>query len=80
MSSTLEVDKELSGVERMLISAMLQAQLEYEAYIQMRCKGIIGDNQLAARKAELEQDINLIKAKGEVLLGKPLDYLFDTAS
>lgn len=79
ISSTLEMDKELNGIERMLMSSMLQAQLEYEAYVQMRCKGLIGDNQLATRKAELEQDVNLIKAKGEALLGKPMDYLFDAA-
>lgn len=79
LSSTLEMEKSVTGIERMLISAILQAQLEYDAYIQMRCKGIIGDSQLAERRTELEQDVNLIKAKGEELLGKPLDYLFDTA-
>lgn len=79
MSSTLEMEKSVTGVERMIISAILQAQLEYDAYIQMRCKGVIGDTQLAERRNELEQDINLLKTKGEQLLGKPLDYLFDIA-
>ena len=76
-SSTLEIDKPLSGVERMLLSAILQAQLEYEVYVQMAYKQIVTGSELATRKAELENDVNAIKAKGEQLLGKPLDYLFE---
>ena len=77
LSSTLELPGNLTGIERMLISAVLQAQLEYEGYILMRVKGVVTDAQLAARKNELEQDVNLIKSKGEALLNKPLDYIFE---
>lgn len=77
LSSTLDVPNELTGIERMLINAVLQAQLEYEAYISLRTKGYITDAQLHGRKAELEQSVNLLKAKGEVLLGRPLDNIFD---
>lgn len=77
VSSTLEVPKEITGIERMLLSAMLQAQIEYEVYIQMAVKGVITQSQLVTRKGELENDVNMIKNKGEELLGKPLDYLFE---
>ena len=77
VSSTLEVDRPLTGIERMLMSAILQAQLEYEAYIQLTCKGTITNSQLETRRQELERDVNLLKAKAEELLGKPVDYIFD---
>ena len=77
LSSTLEVPKELTGIERMLVNAVLQAQLEYEAYISLRTKGYITDAQLHSRRAELEQSVNLLKAKGEVLLGRPLNNIFN---
>jgi hypothetical protein len=80
LSTVLDVGKPLNGIERMLMSAILQSQLEYEAYIQMRCKGIIGDSQLADRKKELEQDVNLLKSKGEALTGKSMDYIFDLSN
>lgn len=77
VSSTLEMDKPLNGIERMVVTAILQAQLEYEAYIQLACKGTITNSQLETRKSELEQDVNLLVAKAEQLLGKPINYLFD---
>ena len=79
-STTLEVGRVLTGVERMIISLTLQAQLEYEGYIQLCCKGYVTQTQLEERKKYLEQSVNLIKQKGEVLLGKPVDYLFELVS
>ena len=77
ISSTLEMDRELSGVERMLASAILQAQLEYDGYVQMRAKGYVTNEQLFSRRTELVDAVNLIKKKGEEILGKSLDYIFE---
>lgn len=77
VSSTLEIDKDLTGVERMLISAILQSQLEYEAYIQLVCKGTITASEFEQRKKSLEQDMTMLANKAEEILGKPVDYLFD---
>lgn len=75
-STTLELEREVSGIERMIISSLLQAQLEYAGYIQLHQKGYVSDNEFNTRKQCLEEDVNLLKMKGEKLLGKSLDYLF----
>ena len=80
LSSTLDISRSLCGIERMVISAILQAQLEYEAYIQMSMKGYITSSEFDMRKKVLTEDIAGLVAKGEALLGKPLDYLFDLAN
>jgi hypothetical protein len=40
----------------------------------------VTDKEFNDRKLNLEQSVNTIKIKGEQLLGKPLDYLFDMVS
>ena len=77
LESSVDIDRGLNGVERMLVASIMQAQMEYTGYVQMYCKGFVTQSQLAERKLNLESDINTIKAKGEELLGKPLDYLFE---
>ena len=77
LESSVDIDRGLNGVERMLVASIMQAQMEYTGYVQMYCKGLVTQSQLAERKLNLESDINTIKAKGEELLGKPLDYLFE---
>ncbi len=77
LESSVDIDRGLNGVERMLLASIMQAQMEYAGYVQMACKGLITQSQLAERKLNLEGDINTIKAKGEELLGKTLDYLFE---
>lgn len=79
ISAVLEVERSLSGIERMLISAILQCQLEYEAYINLRFKGYITDSEYEDRKRMLEQEINALIKTGEGLLNKPMDYLFKIA-
>lgn len=77
LETTLRVDKELSGGERMLVSAILQAQLEYTAYCQLAFKGLITPVELATRKKSLEDGVEAIKQKAESVLGKSLDYLME---
>ena len=75
LETVLKLDRTVSGAERMLISAMLQLQLEYTAYCQLAFKGIVTGTELSNRKKELEDGINAIKAKAEGVLGKSLDDL-----
>ena len=73
LETELNVERKLSGAERMLISAILQAQLEFMAYTQLGVKGLITQTELDNRKKELETSVALIKAKGEKVLGTDLD-------
>lgn len=73
LETTLKVDKQLTGAERMFISAILQVQLEYTAYCQLAFKGLVTDSQLKSRKKELEDGINAIKSKAEGILNISLD-------
>lgn len=80
VSSTLDLERELTGVERMIISAILQAQIEYEAYIQLRFKGLVTETEFYQRKASLEQEVQALKVKAEAILGKSFDNMFTTAN
>lgn len=78
LETTLKVEDNLSGAERMFISAALQVQLEYTAYCQLAFKGLITETELKNRKKELEEGINAIKQKAEAVLKKSLDKYLDT--
>lgn len=70
-------DQKLSGIERMLIAAIMQAQLEYEAFLNLKCKGLITSEELNGRKIDLVQDLQSLINKAEELLGKPMDKYFE---
>ncbi len=76
LESTLKMNKELTGAERVLLAALLQVQLEYEAYVGFLCKGQISQDEFDARKAQLEHEANIIKMKAESVLQKSLDEYF----
>lgn len=73
LESVLKVDEELSGAERMLLTALLQAQLEYSAYVQLVMKKLVSEEDFYARKEALEQEITRIKAKVEEVTGRTMD-------
>lgn len=75
----LKLEHEVSGAERMFISALLQVQLEYTAYCQLAFKGLITNTELANRKDELEKGVNAIMEKAESILGKSLDNYINIA-
>ena len=77
LETTLRLEQAVTGGERMLISALLQAQLEYTAYCQLAFKGLVTSDQLMQRKTYLEEGINAIRTKVEGILGKSLDGLFE---
>lgn len=76
ISSTLNMEKALTGIERMIVSAALQIQIEYEAYFQLASKGFVTASEFEDRKKYLTESINALVIKGEELMGKPVDYLF----
>lgn len=78
-TSTVEFDHPLIGVERMFVTAIIEIQMEYTAYISLTAKGLITNSQLAERKEMLEQGLYSIKFKADQILGpgvidKYLDY------
>lgn len=70
-------DKQLTGAERMLLSAILQAQLEYSVYCNLVQKGTITVTELQERRVQLENSVLAVKNKAEQVLGRELDEYFD---
>ena len=56
-------DVELSGAERMLLSAILQAQLEYTAYCNLAYKGLVTNTELQNRRNQLVNSVMSIKRR-----------------
>lgn len=68
-TSSVKIDKPLTGIERMFIMSIMQIQMEYTCYINLATKGTITPRQLEERKQALEEDLFSIKYKAESLLG-----------
>ena len=78
MTSTVHFEKPLTSAERVLLSALLEIQLEYTAYVNLVGKGYITATEFNERRAILEKEINDLKNKAESVLRKPLDKYFET--
>lgn len=74
--TTLKVEEKISGAERMLIAAILEAQLEYNLYINLHLKGFITNTEINDRREELIRNVSLIKEKAEEVLGVSMDKYF----
>ena len=68
-TSTVRFDHPLIGIERMFVTAILEIQMEYTAYINLTTKGLITNTQFQQRKEELEQNLYNIKVKADQILG-----------
>ena len=68
-TTSVDLDKPLTGIERMFISAILQIQMEYTAYINLVSKGIVTKTQFEQRKSALEESLYSIKYKADQILG-----------
>ena len=68
-TSTVKFDNPLVGIERMFVTAIIEIQMEYTAYINLASKGIITQSQLTERKLMLEQSLYTIKVKADQILG-----------
>ena len=76
-SSTVTIDKPLTGAERTFITAIIRTQLEYEAYCNLLLKGMVTEKQFNDRKLALASELNSLKEKAEQLIGKSLDSYFE---
>lgn len=68
-TNSVEFDHPLIGIERMFVTAILEIQMEYTAYVNLASKGIITQSQLTERKLMLEQSLYTIKVKADQILG-----------
>jgi hypothetical protein len=68
-TTSVELDGKVRGIERMFISALLEAQMEYTVYCNLAVKGIATATQLAEKKKCLEEAVYAIKFKADSLLG-----------
>lgn len=73
LETTIKIDEKLTGAERMFITAMMQVQLEYTAYIQLAMKGLITQTELNNRRLQLEESLQALKTKAESVLNKSMD-------
>ena len=68
-TTSVDLDHPISGIERMFITAMLEIQMEYTAYVNLASKGIVTQSQLLQRKQMLEEGLFNIKYKADSILG-----------
>lgn len=68
-TNSVEFDHPLVGIERMFVTAILEIQMEYTAYVNLASKGLITQTQLTQRKTMLEQSLYTIKLKADTILG-----------
>jgi hypothetical protein len=68
-TNTVEFDHPLIGIERMFVTAIIEIQMEYTAYINLVAKGLITNSQFAERKKMLEEGLYSIKVKADQILG-----------
>ncbi len=77
--SEICIDKPITGIERIFIQNILEAQLEYGIFANLLSKGMITQHEFAQRKETLESEIEAIKEKADTLLGKgKIDEYLDT--
>ena len=73
LETELEIDdKELTSIERMLITEILQAQLEYNAYVNLVYKKYVTSTEFEERRTQLAASVNSLKKKAEKLLGREI--------
>ena len=68
-TTSVDLDEKLTGIERMFVTILLQAQMEYTSLINLATKGIVTGTQLTDKKKSLEESVTAIKLKAEELLG-----------
>lgn len=75
--SILNIDRPITGIERSIISAILQAQLEFTCYAELAYRGFVTGSELETRKKALTDAVNSLMAKGEAITGKDMGYLME---
>ena len=68
-TNSVEVEQPLVGIERLFVTAVMEIQMEYTAYINLLSKGLITKTEFANRKEALEEGLYSIKFKADQILG-----------
>ena len=68
-TNSVEFEQPLVGIERMFVTAVMEIQMEYTAYINLLSKGLITKTDFANRKEALEEGLYSIKFKADQILG-----------
>lgn len=76
LKSTLSFDKAITGEERVLVVAIIKAQIEFAAYSDLLFRKLITQEEFNLRKQEMTETINALKSKAEQVSGKSYDNLF----
>lgn len=66
---SLSVDNEITGIERMVITSILQAQAEYTIYTMLALQNKITTEEFMLEKKAIEDSINAIIKKAKGLVG-----------
>lgn len=69
ITNEIELEEELTGIERMLLCSMLEAKMEYTVYINLLQKGMISQQTYNNRKYGLEEELGTLKKKAEEMVG-----------
>lgn len=64
-STSVVLEKPVTGIERAYIEALLLAQLEYSIYVQAGYRGYVTQAELTQRIAEIETTISALFAKAQ---------------
>lgn len=70
---SLTVDNTITGIERILITSILQAQAEYAVYTMLALQNKISSEDFLIEKESLEKSINALRVKAIQLLGDKVD-------
>ena len=65
----IQLDRQLSGMQRAFVCAVIRSQLEYEAYVSLLAKGSVTQTEFMTRKTSIESEINNLIAKAEAMFG-----------
>lgn len=76
ISTTIDLQRPINNAERTLIGSLLQAQIEYQAYVQLYKKKLILHKTFMERKESLEKCITDLVSKYESL-GYSANELFE---
>lgn len=73
LENKIVLDRDVPSGERMFIGALMQAQLEYAAYINLAFNGLVTNDELAIRRKSLEDELIALKNRVEAETGLDLD-------
>ena len=69
----VELDHKITGAERVFLTALMKAQMEYTVYVDLYVKKQITKDQYEDRKKDIITTMSSIKAQAEQVLGYSLD-------